>query len=133
MLQKLENVSRVFYPIDASKQPVDYYRGIANYFLGNQQEALKNNLSAQKLAPFNPIVLRNLAGSYQLNNQPKKALEVYNKIKEYFPNYLEAQINLLYLYSKLGQTDKEKALFEELLQKSPDNPYLIEYKKKFSE
>ena len=30
MMQKLEEVSEIFYPLDASKQPVDYYRGIAN-------------------------------------------------------------------------------------------------------
>jgi O-antigen ligase len=133
MLQKLGDVSSIFYPYDASKQPIDYYRGIANYYLRRQSEALKNNLSAHQLAPFNPIVLRNLAGSYQLTGNQSKAVEVYNRIRQYFPNYIEAHINLLYLYSKTGQSKKEKELFEELLTKDPESPHLKEYKKKFSQ
>jgi len=131
MVQKLEEVSEIFYPLDAAKQPVDYYRGIANSYLGRHSEALKNNLSAQKIAPFNPIIMRNVAASYQATGNLNSAIEQYEKVHKHFPYYINAQINLLDLYSETGKTENAKALFNELFEKSPDNPRLLEYKNKF--
>jgi len=131
MLQKLEEVSEIFYPLDTSKQPVDYYRGIANSYLGRYSETLKNNLSAQELAPFNPIIMQNVAASYYDLGDLNVAIEEYEKVRKYFPNYIKAQVNLLNLYSETGKTAKAKELFNELFEKSPDNPRLIELKNKF--
>ncbi|MCU0332829.1 MAG: O-antigen ligase family protein [Ignavibacteriaceae bacterium] len=130
MLQKLEEISEIFYPLDASKQPVDYYRGIANSYLGRHSEALNNNLSAQELTPFNPIVMRNVAASYQAMGNLQNAIEQYEKVRKYFPNYINAQINLLDLYSETGKTENAEVLFNELIKKSPDNPRLLEFKSK---
>ena len=131
MLQKLEEVSEIFYPLDTSKQPVDYYRGIANSYLGRHSESLKNNLSAQELAPFNPIIMQNVAASYQSLGNLNIAIEQYEKVRKHFPNYINAQINLLILYSENGKTEKAKELFNELFEKSPGNPRLLELKNKF--
>ena len=131
MLQKLDGVSEILYPLDASKQPVDYYRAIADYYLGRQSDALNNNLSAQELAPFNPLIIRNIAGLYQVLGNKKESVKHYEQIRKYFPNYIDAQINLLYLYSELNQSEKEKVLLDELIKKSPDNPHLNEYKNRF--
>jgi O-antigen ligase len=130
MLQKLEEVSEIFYPLDASKQPVDYYRGIANSYLGRYSEALKNNLSAQELAPFNPIIMQNVAASYKGMGNLQSAIEQYEKVRNIFPNYINPQINLLELYFESGDTEKAKARFYELNKKSPDNPRLLEFKSK---
>jgi O-antigen ligase len=132
MFERLEKVSEIFYPLDASKQPIDYYRGIANSYLGRYSEALKNNLSAQELAPFNPIIMRNISSSYYSMKNFKKAMEQSEKVKKYFPNYIAPQINLLDLYSETGQSEKEKSLFFELVKKSPENPRLLPYKNKFN-
>jgi O-antigen ligase len=131
MLQKLEEVSEIFYPLDTSKQPVDYYRGIANSFLGMHSESLKNNLSAQELAPFNPIIMQNVAASYHDLGNLNIAIEQYEKVRKHFPNYINAQVNLLNLYSETGKTEKAKELYNELFEKSPGNPRLIEFKTKF--
>jgi len=131
MLQKLEVVSEIFYPLDASKQPVDYYRGIGNSYLGRYSESLKNNLSAQELAPFNPIVMRNVAASYKAMGNLNSAIQQYEKVRKYFPNYASAQVNLLELYFESKQVDNAKKLFSELNKKFPDNPRLIELKAKF--
>ncbi len=69
MYERLEKISEIFYPYDTSKQPVDYYRGIANSYLERYPEALKNNLSGQELAPYNPIIMRNIASSYYANEK----------------------------------------------------------------
>jgi O-antigen ligase len=132
MSERLEMISEIFYPFDASKQPVDYYRAIANIYLGRYQEALKNNLSAQELAPYNPIIMRNIASSYYSLNDFNKAIEQYKTVKKYFPNYISPQINLVDIYSETGQIEKAKSLFDELVSKFPENPLLLNYKAKFN-
>ena len=131
MLQKLEKVSEIFYPLDASKQPVDYYRGIANSYLGRHSEALKNNLSAQELAPFNPVIMQNVAASYQAIGNLQSAIGHYEKVRKHFPNYISPQLNLLELYFESRQTENAKELFSELIEKFPDNLRLLEFKTKF--
>ncbi len=128
---ELEKISNILYPFDPSKQPVDYYRSIANYYLGNFNKALAHNLTAQKIAPYNPIVMRNIAGSYQTIGNLKKSAELYEKVKELFPNYINPQINLLYVYSELGKIEKERELFESIQKKSPNHPRLKEFRDKF--
>jgi hypothetical protein len=130
MLQKLEEVSEIFYPLDAAKQPVDYYRGIANSYMERHSEALRNNLSALELAPFNPIIMQNVAASYQAKRNLQSAIEQNEKVRKNFPNYINPQINLLELYFNSGETEKAKALFYELNKKSPDNARLLEFKSK---
>jgi len=130
MLQKLEDVSEILYPLDAAKQPVDYYRGIANSYMGRHSEALKNNLSAQELAPFNPIIMQNVAASFKAMGNLQSAIEQYEKVRKNFPNYINPQINLLELYFESGETEKAKVLFYELNKKSPDNSRLLEFKSK---
>jgi len=131
MYERLEKISEIFYPYDTSKQPIDYYRGIANSYLERYPEALKNNLSGQELAPYNPIIMRNITSSYYGMKNYKKAIEQSEKVKKYFPNYVAPQINLLELYSETGQKEKAKSLFLELEKKTPDNPLLTPYKKNF--
>ena len=128
----MKKYSEIFYPFDAAKQPIDYYRGIANSYLGRYSEALKNNLSAQELAPFNPIIMRNIASSYYGMKNYKKAIEQSEKVRKYFPNYIVPQINLLELYAETGQSENERSLFIELVKKSPENPRLLPYKNKFN-
>jgi len=130
MLQKLEDVSEIFYPLDAAKQPVDYYRGIANSYMGRHSEALMNNLSAQELAPFNPIIMQNVAASFKAMGNLQSAIEQYEKVLKNFPNYINPQINLLELYFESGETEKAKELFYQLNKKSPDNSRLLEFKSK---
>jgi len=129
MHESLQKISEIFYPFDTSKQPVDYYRGIANSYMGRYHDALTNNLSGQELAPFNPILMRNIASSYLGLRNYNKAIEQLEKVKKYFPNYIAPQINLLQLYTETGQTEKAVVLQQELEEKSPDNPQLIEFKK----
>ena len=131
MIEKLDEVSIMFYPLDTSKQPVDYYRGIANSYLGRYQDALNNTLSARQFAPFNPILWRNIAGAYQSMGKISNAIEQYEKLRYQFPNYLNAQFNLLDIYIETGQNEKAKILYSEIESKSPDNPRLKEYKNKF--
>jgi len=125
---QLDKVSDVFYPFDASKQPIEYYRGIANYSIGKYSEALNNNLAAQKLSLFNPLIMGNLAASYQALGNFDKAIEIYENIGSTFPNYAEPQINLLYLYFSSGDTAKQQELYKILIKKYPSHPRLLKFR-----
>lgn len=131
MLQKLDNVSRILYPLDASKQPVDYYRGIANYYLRNFKAALNNTLSARNIAPFNPIVLNNIAASYENLGEKDSTIFILERMRSVFPNYIKPQLNLLELYYEAHKNDKANLLFDELILKAPNNTFLLELKKRY--
>jgi O-antigen ligase len=131
MMQKLDNVSRILYPLDASKQPVDYYRGIANYYLHNYQEAIINDLAAREMAPFNPIILNNVAAIYEVSGALDSAEVSFKRMKSLFPNYFKPQINLLTLYYETGKNEKAKLLFDELISKYPTNSTLLELKNRY--
>jgi len=79
MYERLQRISEIFYPFDTSKQPINYYRGIANSYLGNYPAALENNLSGQQLAPYNPILMRNIASSYFGMKKYNEAIGDLNK------------------------------------------------------
>ena len=131
MLQKLENVSSILYPLDPSKQPVDYYRGIANYYLSNYKAALNNGMHASEIAPFNPIVLNNIAAAYEALGDLDSTIVSFERLKKFFPSYLKPQVNLLRLYFENGKKDKAELLFDELNAKYPNNPSLLELKNRY--
>lgn len=131
MIVQLDKVSDIFLPCDASKQPVDYYRGVAYSYMRNYQEALKCNLRALELAPYSPLILNNVATAYHSLGKTNEAIERFEKMKELFPGYSDPQIKLLYLYVAEKQEEKGKALLAELLEKFPDNPGLKELKARF--
>lgn len=131
MNEKLNSVSSLFYLYDPSKQPVDYYRGIANSYLKNYSEALKNNLNALELAPFNPIIFNNVATAYNLVGNTKKAIDEFEKIKSLFPDYTDPQFKLLYLYTGAKQFKKGKELLSELIARYPDDQNLIQIQSQY--
>ena len=131
MLQRLESVSKILYPLDASKQPIDYYRGIANYYLGNFKKALSNAQDASEIAPFNPIVLNNVAAAYEAVGALDSTEANFKRIKTLFPNYLKPQFNLLRLYFESGNKKKAELLFNELIAKYPNNPSLLDLKNRY--
>lgn len=131
MNQKLDQVSEIFYPFDTSRQPLDYYRGIANSYLGRHSDALRNNLHGLTLAPFNPILMNNAAASYQELGKSKESIKMFETIKKIFLITLGAQFRLLEIYLSEGQTEQAEKLYNELRKKSPGNPSLERFKNHF--
>jgi tetratricopeptide (TPR) repeat protein len=131
MLLKLDNVSDIFYPFDPTKQPVDYYRGIANYYLANYKETLKNVLHASDITPFNPIILNNIGAAYEGLGDLQSAITSLERVKMYFPNYIKPQSSLIRFYYLTGKNDKAELLFDELISKYPNNQNLLEIKNRF--
>jgi O-antigen ligase len=127
MKSSLEKVNRTLYQLDATKQPVDYYRGIANYSLNNFDESLQNNLDALLLSPYNPLAMHNSASLFQFTGKKWQSIEAFENLKRFFPDYIDPQINLLMLYTETRQVNKAKRLFQELSEKDPENPRLKDF------
>jgi len=132
MLQKLDEVSQILYPFDPARQPVDYYRGLGNYFLRKLPEALQINLEAINSAPYNPLILRNIAAIYYAIGNREKAEQLYEDYIKLFPNCINPQLNLLWIYDENKEKAKAEKLLADLLKKAPDNPKLIELKNKLN-
>lgn len=124
MEEDLSNIDQIIYPFDPSKQPINYYLGIAHYYSNNISESLEANLKARVLAPYNPLILQNIAAGYFLTGKTEKAIRIYDQLKFIYPNYFQPQINLLRIYSEKGFLIEGKILCKELLQRIPENPYL---------
>lgn len=132
MVIEIENVNKVLYPYDPTKQPVDYYTSMGFYRQRKLDLALTYSLKAERLSPNNPLVLHNTAGIYQSLRNYDKATNHYKKMQKLFPNYIDPQINLLIIYSETDQKEAGKNLFNALIKKDSLNPRLIPFKSKYS-
>ena len=132
MLTELENVNSLLYPLDPSKQPVEFYTATGFYHLNKLDEALIHSINSEKIAPYNPLVLHNTAAIYQSSKKFDNAIIYYEKMRELFPNYIDPQINLLIIYSETSQVKKAQKLFNELIKKDSLNTRLIRFKSKYS-
>jgi O-antigen ligase len=132
MVLEIENVNKVLYPYDPTKQPVEYYTSIGYYRLRKLDDALTHSLDAERLSPYNPLILHNTAGIYQSSKKYDKATSYYVRMQKLFPSYLDPQINLLIIYSEIEPIEKGKQLFKELVKKDSLNPRLIPLKSKYS-
>lgn len=133
MLSELENVNTVLYPFDATKQPVEFYTASAFYHLNKLDDALFHSIISEKLAPNNPLILHNTGGIYQSQKKYDKAIMRYEQMKKIFPNYIDPQINLLFIYSEIEPQEKGKKLYDELIKKDSFNPRLASFKSKYSD
>jgi len=132
MVRELENVNKVLYPYDPTKQPVEYYTSMGNYRQKKLDLALTHSLKAEKLSPNNALVLHNTAGIYQSSKKYDKAVNHYKMMQKMFPNYIDPQINLLIIYSETDQKEAGKNLFNALIKKDSLNPRLAPFKSKYS-
>lgn len=99
------------------------------YFRGSYEEAEKNyklakelcnNSTTQREQDAEVTITFNTARLYDAWGQPEKALELYQKVLELAPNYLDASIRLTYLNVVLNK-DSEVDSVKELMEQADDN------------
>ncbi|MCF7880203.1 MAG: O-antigen ligase family protein [Candidatus Marinimicrobia bacterium] len=114
MNESLNNIKPAVYPLDPNGMPPAYYHGVGYYVQSKFQEALTQFRIAEQIAPWNPLILNNIASTdYRLGHE-NKAIKLYQLMKKTFPNYLEPQLNLIVLFHQGGKTKKAKNLIREL-------------------
>lgn len=137
MLTLLENIPEFIYPLDPNNMPLSYYKGVGYFTMQKFDIALSSFQYASQLSRWNPLILNNIASTYYQLNKTAKAKKLYLQIKDMFPNYIEAQVNLLAFYVNFKQDSLAQKLIKEIDSKinipNVNNRQLYERIKKYYE
>jgi O-antigen ligase len=105
MKSRLQEVNEKYYPMDVTATPIQWYRGYAEFYLGNPNKAKKYFQDAEKVNPYHLYVLNDLGTCYSLEGKNELAKQYYQSalsLQDDFPNSLE---NLAIIYYNEGKTD----------------------------
>ena len=111
------NYSR-FYEMDPTSTPVLWYKGLANFNLGNNKKALKNFLDAAEINPYHSHVLNSIGILYASVGNFDKAKTYFAKSLKLRPYVTETIINMAKIDVQDGQYD---AAYQELRKVNPKN------------
>ncbi len=126
MIEEANKTENKFYKIDPTSVPIDWYKGVAQFTLGNKNEARVSFESAYLSTPYNIHVLNNLASSYASLDTPltSKAIEYYQKVLTISSSFEEAILNLSAIYYNTKQYEKAYSTILKCNEKSIDPKYI---------
>lgn len=105
LIQEIDKSNTFLYKIDPFSTPLTWYRGVANYSLGNYLEAENDFENAYKINPYHIHVLNNLGTCKGINKHEKEAIKLYKRAIEIAPNFNEVYYNLSTLYYQSQELD----------------------------
>ncbi|MEP7167809.1 MAG: O-antigen ligase family protein [Bacteroidota bacterium] len=105
MIRETTLAESSFFPMDYTGTPIYWYRGFANFYAGNQNEAFVNFQKAEKVNPYHINVLNDLGTNYDLQGQSETAKLYYLKTINISPLYANALLNLSVIYYNTGNID----------------------------
>ncbi len=97
---EINKVDTLFYTLDPTATPVNWYSGVACYRLHKFDEAKHEFLKAYHYNPYHLRTLNNLATCYIKNNESELAVQYYKKALEISPDFEDALKNLSIIYYK---------------------------------
>ncbi len=127
MIEKLENINYLIYPVDANSMPIEFYKGVGYFELKNYQEALNSFKNALKLAPYVPVIRSNLASTFYMLKDNENAIKLLTEMKNDFPFFIEPQINLLSIYTNTGKDSLAIGLLNYISQRELDSKSIRNY------
>lgn len=126
----LEQETDIDYRIQAYQTLLKYNPNYAAYYvnLGRAYGQFKNDLAtstqyletAQKIAPNNYEVLRNLGVVYGLSKRFDKSVEIFEKAVQLNPNIAANYVDLAVSYFNTGQTEKAQQTMSKAQQLDPN-------------
>ncbi|HHC25606.1 MAG TPA: hypothetical protein ENK58_09420 [Desulfobacterales bacterium] len=108
VISEIDKVDSRFYNMDPFSTPLSWYRGVANFSMGNIGEALEDFKMAYKIHPNHIHVLHNTGTCYALSGDYVKAAEFYQKTLVIFPQFEESLDNLKKIETKAAGAGKFK-------------------------
>jgi len=118
-----------YYEMENTSTPLLWYRGVAYFNQKKYDLALKDFQAAYKVNPYHVHVLNNLATSYQMKGDSKKAKKYYRDVFEVNPTFKESRINLAaILYNEKNYVEALDVILE-----SKVDPYWKRKKQNFSD
>ena len=106
LVRIIDKTKNNYYQLDPTAVPLDWYKGVALFALGNLQDALFVFESAYNFAPYNIHVLNNLASTYEKNGFHDKAINFYLKALAISPEFEESILNLSAVYFNIKEYEK---------------------------
>jgi len=94
VISEIDKADLRFYPMDPASTPLPWYRGIADFSLGNTAEALEDFKKAYRIHPYHIHVLNNLGTCHALSGDYETARKYYKKAIAISPGFREAADNL---------------------------------------
>lgn len=113
-----QSASNLFYTLDPTSVPINWYIGNANVALGNYQTAHHHFLKAHSFNPYNRNVLNDLASSYSLQNKQDSAKFFYTEASRISPRFDEPKLNLAAVYMGEGNYRKASEVLDSLFHNS---------------
>lgn len=103
-----------FYPLDQTNTPFEWYLGMAHFYSGNVNEAIRHYEMAVEMNPYHLRILNDLGTSYEQTGQREKAIEQYRRGLKVAPLFTEGLLNLSATYYNGGQTDSAFAVIDRI-------------------
>jgi O-antigen ligase len=94
VIREINQADSLFYNMDPMSTPLPWYKGVANFSLGNIEEAFGDFKRAYEIHPNHIHVLNNLGTCYAVLGDYKRAAECYQKVLAISPEFDETIINL---------------------------------------
>jgi len=96
--------------------------GLCSIFLGDTKTARNFWDQALLYSPNNPVLLVNVAGTYEQEEDWQNAMKLHQAALDANPNYYKAIVNLARLKAQTGLIDEAIPLYEKALTVEPDDP-----------
>ena len=106
MIKEVDKSKNSFYQLDPMSAPLEWYKGVALFSIGNYDLALKSFENAHNIHPNHMHVLNNLASCYEVASNHEKAEEYYLNAISISPEFDEAILNLSAVYFNTGKFQK---------------------------
>lgn len=94
VISEINQADSLFYNMDPMSTPLPWYKGVANFSLGNIEEAFDDFKRAYEIHPNHIHVLNNLGTCYAVLGDHERAAEYYQKVLDISPGFDETLINL---------------------------------------
>ena len=103
MAAHLDRIDLRTYDMDPSSAPIEWYRGVARFELGDRAAALEDFRRALEVHPNHVHVLNNIGTCQTLQGEGDAAIRSYERAIEIAPRFEEARVNLGFLLHSLGR------------------------------
>ena len=105
------------------KQPYTWYLlGMAQYFSGQNEEAIRSYETAFSMEPNLPVEAKyNLGVAYHESSRFIEAIKCYEEVLQQEPQHINALNNLGLVYSIIGERNRAIDSFEQVLELDKDN------------
>lgn len=103
-----------FYTMDPMSVPINWYKGVALFSMGNVEGALSSFEKADVVHPYNIHVMNNMGSCYEVQKKHELAISCYVKALNISPTFEEARLNLSAVYFNIGNFHQALATIDNI-------------------